>query len=443
MYLAVRRLAARSGAALTAITRTGLRLGLVLLGACARPLPAPGTPAPAAPAAPVATSAPAKPHASVPPANPLLAELAKAERAAAVHPDDADAWAGLASALKQANRLQEAARAAWRAVELAPSVESWTALGNVLAQGGTPNGAMAAFEEVSQLTNDGFLAAENFLNLGYRAWQWGMDDLATRAYERADELAPGHPMVLYDRTLLLAVSGKTAAAQAEATKLANVVDRVLQDRPPLEMVEVLEPMKALTESIMRGDAISRRPPQPEPGQHLPDRFWRRDPSQSRAQDLALDDTSDRYYPIADWQVLALKLPSGWTDRLEVIKGQSPSARIRLETAGTQPVLWLLTVTKSQTNLDRLVVEAQRDLPGMPILGDVRPVTGSNLQGRSFVADARPGDAAGYPRAFVTVLQTKGFQVLSTRFLDNRDPALVEQSEHILRTLEVRDLTPPR
>jgi hypothetical protein len=101
------------------------------------------------------------------------------------------------------------------------------------------------------------------------------------------------------------------------------------------------------------------------------------------------------------------------------------------------------VTKSQTNLDRLKVEAHRDLPGMPILGDVRPVTGSNLQGRSFVADARPGDAAGYPRAFVTVLQTKGFQVLSTRFLDNRDPALVEQSEHILRTLEVRDLTPPR
>jgi tetratricopeptide (TPR) repeat protein len=89
--------------------------------------------------------------------------------------------------------LQEAARAAWRAVELAPSAESWTSLGNLLMQGGAPNGAMAAFEEVSRQTNDGFLAAQNFLNLGYRAWRWGMDDFAMRAYARADESRPGIP----------------------------------------------------------------------------------------------------------------------------------------------------------------------------------------------------------------------------------------------------------
>ena len=103
-------------------------------------------------------------------------------------------------------------------------------------QGGAPTGAMAAFEEVSRQTNDGFLAAQNFLNLGYRAWLWGMDDFAMRAYARAEEVAPGHPQVLYNRTLLFAASGKVATAQAEATKLRNVVDRVLQDLPPLEMV---------------------------------------------------------------------------------------------------------------------------------------------------------------------------------------------------------------
>ena len=427
------------------MTQTRLLLVLALWAACAHPIPA-SAPAPAP--APVPAPAPAQSFAPVPAANPLLAEIVTAERAAADRPDDAEAWGQLASALRRANRLQEAARAAWRTVELASSAESWTSLGNVLVQGGAPTGAMAAFEEVSRQTSDGFLAAQNFLNLGYRAWRWGMDDLAMRAYARADELAPGHPQVMYNRTLLFAASGKLATAQAEATKLRNVVDRVLQDRPPLEMVEILEPMKALTESVMNGDAITRLPPQPEAGQPLPDRFWRRDPAHSRALDLAVDETSDRYYPIAGWQVLGLNLPSGWTDSLKVTKGPPVSTQIRLEAGGARPVLWLLTVTESRQtpDLDRLIVEAQRKLPGTPTLGQVRWFSGRSLEGRSFVADdpgARPEDRSGFPRVWVAVLQAKGFLVTATRFLRDRDQGPVDESERILRALEIRDLAPPR
>jgi tetratricopeptide (TPR) repeat protein len=378
----------------------------------------------------------------------LLAEIAAAARTTTDRPDDAQAWGQLASTLARANRLQEAARAAWRTVELSPSTESWTSLGNLLMQGGAPNGAMAAFEEVSRQTNDGFLAAQNFLNLGYRAWLWGMDDFAMRAYARADESAPGHPLVLLNRTLLLAASGQVAAAQAEASKLASVVDRVLEDRPPLEMVEILEPMKALTESVKGGDTIARRPPEAEPGQHLPERFWRRDPSQSHALDLAIDETSERYYPVAGWHVLALTLPSGWTDHLEVTKGQSASARIRLEAGGPRPVLWLLTVAQSQPepDLDRLIAEERRNLSGAPTLGDVHSFSDRGLQGRSFVADdpgARPGDPSDFPRVWVAVVRAKDFLVTATRFLRERDPGLIVESERILRTLEVRDLTPPK
>jgi hypothetical protein len=354
----------------------------------------------------------------------------------------------LASAFRRANRLQEAARAAWRTVELASSVESWTSLGNLFIQGGAPNGAMAAFEEVSQQTNDGFLAAQNFLNLGYHAWRWGMDDLAMRAYARADELAPGHPLVLYDKTLLLAASGEAAKAKAEADKLRKVVDRVLQDRPPLEMVELLEPMKALTESVASGDAVARLPPQPESGQPLPDRFFVRDPSQSHALDLAIDETSQRFYPVAGWQVLALTVPSAWSDSLDVTKGHPASARIRVEASGPRPVLWLLTITESPEtpDLDRLISEARRALPGSPTLGEVRSFAGRGLEGRAFVADdarARPEDRSGFPRLWVAVLRSKGFLVTATHFLRDRDPGLVEESERFLRALEVRDLTPPR
>jgi tetratricopeptide (TPR) repeat protein len=416
---------------------------LVLGSSCARPLHAPVTSP-----APVPATEKAKGFAPGSQGNPLLAEIATVERAAADHPDDPEAWGQLASTLRRANRLQEAARAAWRTVELAPSSESWTSLGNLLIQGGAPNGAMAAFEEVSRQTNDGFLAAQNFLNLGYRAWLWGMDDFAMRAYARADESAPGHPMVLYNRTLLLAASGQVAVAQAEASTLAKVVDRVLEDRPPLEMVEILEPMKALTESVKNGETIARRPPESEPGQHLPERFWRRDPGQSHALDLAVDETSERYYPIAGWQVLALTLPSGWTDSFEVSKGQSASARIRLEAGGPRPVLWLLTVAQSKPapDLDRLIAEERRNLSGTPTLGDVHSFSDRGLQSRSFVADdpgARPGDPSGFPRVWVAVLRAKDFQVTATRFLRERDPGLIVESERIVRTLEVRDLTPPR
>ena len=427
------------------MTQTRKAVLLVLVGACTRPIPAPRSLAPVAVPAPV--PAPRKPLAPVLQANALLGEIATAEHAAAEHPDDAEAWGRLGSALRRANRLQEAARAAWRAVEIAPSVESWTSLGNVLQQGGTPNGAMAAFEEVSQQTNDGFLAAQNFLNLGYRAWLWGMDDFAMRAYARADELAPGHPLVLYDLTLLSAASGKVATARAQATKLRHVVDRVLQDRPPLEMVEILEPMKALTESVLNGDTIARLPPLPEAGQHLPDRFWRRDPSQSHALDLAVDETSERFYPIAGWRVLVLALPLGWTDSLEVTKGQPASAQVRLEADGPRPVLWLLTIIESRQapDLDRLVVEARRGLPGTPTLGEVHSFSGQGVQGRTFVADdpgARPEDPSDFPRVWVAFMQAGDFMVTGTRFLRDRDPGLVDESERILRALQVRDLTPP-
>ena len=112
------------------------------------------------------------------------------------------------------------------------------------------------------------------------------------------------------------------------------------------------------------------------------------------------------------------------------------------------MLWLLTVAPSQPapDLDRLIAEERRSLSGAPTLGDVHSFSDRGLQGRSFVADdpeARPGDPSGFPRVWVAVVRAKDFLVTATRFLRERDPGLIVESERILRTLEVRDLTPPR
>jgi hypothetical protein len=256
-----------------------------------------------------------------------------------------------------------------------------------------------------------------------------------RAYARAEELAPGHPQILHHRTLLLAVAGQVGPARAEATKLRAVVDRVLQDLPPLEMVEILEPMKALAESVLKGDAMARRPPQPESGQRLPERFWRRDPSQSSALALAIDPTAERFFPIADWRMLVLTLPSGWTDSLEMRKGQP--AQIRLE---AQSVYWTWTVTqpKQPADLDRLVEEERLHLAGT--LGEVRSLSGPGWQGRCFVTD-EPGNAA-QARIHIALLRVGDFLIVATRFLPSRDPGLLEQTEGILQTVQLRDLTPP-
>jgi len=97
-----------------------------------------------------------------------------------------------------------------------------------------------------------------------------------------------------------------------------------------------------------------------------------------------------------------------------------------------PVLWLADCHRDPQppDLDRLVVEAQRSLPGRPTLGEVRSFTGQGVQGRTFVADdpgAPPQDRSGFPRVWVR-LQAKGFLVTATRFLRDRDPGQVSIGE---------------
>ena len=411
---------------------------LLLLSACRHVMPVapPTTKAVAAAPRAKALSRPRPPC-------PCLAEIAEAEKATTARPDDPQAWSQLSVAYAHANRIQEAARVAWRAVELGPGEESWTALGNVFIQGGAPSGALAAFEEVSRQTNDSFLAAQNFINLGAHAWRWGMDDLAIRSYARAEELAPGHPQIGYYRILMLAAAGKVSEAQAEATKLRNVVDRVLMDRPPLEMVEILEPMKALVESVMSGEAISRLPPLPLAGQQLPDYLWRRQPDLGRALDLNIQPSSTRLYPIAGWQTLAITVPSEWVDTFET--GKEQPAQIVFETQGPSPTLWILTVRVVENpDLDRLLAEERSALARLANVGAVRPLTSPQAQGRGFVADTgASGSAQDYSRLYVVVMQAGHLLVNAKIYLQPGDLSPVEQADRILCTLQNRDLTPPR
>jgi hypothetical protein len=420
------------------MTKAHSLLLLLLLGACRHAMPP-------APVPPPASATPAQPLARPRPSLPCLPEIVEAEKATAARPDDAQAWSQLSLAFSHANRLQEAVRAAWRVIELNPTAESWTTLGHLFVQGGAPNGAIAAFEEVSRQTNDEFLSAQNFINLGYHAWQWGMDDLAARAFARADELAPGHPQIAYHRIMMLASAGRMQAAQAEATKLRNVLDRIYADNPPLEMVEILEPMKALTESVIAGEPVTRRPPDPMAGQQLPDSFWKREVRQSHALDLIIQPTSTRFYPIAGWQTLAITVPTDWADSYE--PGKDKPAQTTFEANGASPTLWVLTAAVvEKPDLDRLIAKERDAMTGVAKVGAIRPLTTPSLQGRSFVADTGAllsEKSQDFSRVVVVVAQAGKLLVIAKIYLPPGGMEPVVQAERILRTLHNRDLTPPK
>jgi hypothetical protein len=330
-------------------------------------------------------------------------------------------------------------------IELGPSAEAWTVLGYLFMQGGAPNGAIAAFEEASRQTNDQFLSAQSFINVGYHAWQWGMDDVAARAYARAEELAPGHPQIGAHRIEMLASSGRVQEAQAEATKLRNVLDRILQDNPPLEMVEVLEPMKALTEAVIAGEPITRRPPDALAGQQLPDSFWKREPRGGHALELMIQSTSLRFFPIAGWQTLAITVPSDWADSFE--PGKNKPAQVIFEANGSAPALWMLTAeVADKPDLDRLIAKEREALASVGKIGATRPLTTPKLQGRGFVADTgaeSSGASQDFSRVYVVVAQAGALLVTAKIYLPPGGQLPIDQAERILRTLHNRDLTPPK
>jgi hypothetical protein len=211
------------------------------------------------------------------------------------------------------------------------------------------------------------------------------------------------------------------------------------------VVQILEPMKALAESVIAGEKMVRRPPVALAGQQLPDSLWKREPRMGRALDLIIHPTSTRFFPITGWQTLALTVPSDWSDSFE--PGKDKPAQINFEANGASPTLWVLTAAAvDKPDLDRLVAKQRDALTGVAKLGAVRPLTTPHLQGRSFVADTEASvseKSQDFSRMFVVVAQAGKLLVTAKIYLQPGGMEPVDQAERILRTLQNRDLTPPQ
>jgi len=224
----------------------------------------------------------------------LPEQVARAQAAIALHPDDLERWHELTSALRRLNRLPEALRAAWRAVELQPDYASWNNLGNVLIQGNAGQGAWAAFEKAAEHVPPQ-TSAQSFLNLGYRLWIAGADEAALRAYDRALQAVPDSLLAFYDRAFLFSSQRKQPEATAAAQRCLTLLEPRLAGASGQER-EAYEIMKAFLGKIVAGERM-QRPPPIEGEQDLPERLWRTQPAPGKALALELPSRERRIYGV--------------------------------------------------------------------------------------------------------------------------------------------------
>jgi tetratricopeptide (TPR) repeat protein len=264
---------------------------------------------PPATSAPPAASAP--PRSDGAPAAPRVVVL-RLQAAVAERPDDVQSWGALSSALRGVNRLPEALRAAWRAVELKPDFAAWGNLGSVLMQGEAVRGAWAAFEKAAESAPAG-TAAQNFLNLGYRQWIQGNDENAQRAYDRATRLTPDNPLALYDLAFLLSSQRKVPQAAEAAQRCL----RAFEHMPAISAAarEEVEIMKAFLGKIVAGERM-QRPPPIEGGQVLPERLWRDQPAPGKALSLPIPPQGRRIYGV-NRTLIGFIVPSSYNEALSV------------------------------------------------------------------------------------------------------------------------------
>ncbi|MDX2021211.1 MAG: hypothetical protein SF187_13305 [Deltaproteobacteria bacterium] len=314
--------------------------GLGWFMACAT---APKAPPPTAPP-PAKTQAPATPmqEEGAPNLRAALAALEKAEADALVAPNDVAAWSHLTVLLRQAYRTQEAARAAWHAVELESSFATWTNLGNVLAQGDvfmSMGGAMGAFQAFKMAAREAKAkeparvdaASRNFLNLSYRDLQMGHDDQALELIALAEALTPQMPLVHYDKARVLAASDRQVDAKTAAQKSLDLIAALTPNQTPTD-ASLAQVQKAASE-LVQGKPASR-PPLDDAGETLPERFWEKPPERGQALNLQIDRASARFIPLVPGIAMRLQTPTNWahsfraTDKAVHLRMASPAGEGR-------------------------------------------------------------------------------------------------------------------
>jgi|GEM_PF-4305445 len=357
---------------------------------------APAAAAPAAPAAPVDHFTRGLELAD---RGDLRGAIAALEKATEAEPERLDVWRARVNLLDVAGRRQEAARAAWRLVELSrEDWQSWTTLASVLEAGASWDAAIGAHKMAASLAKaEDQLANTVFdvINVGNGAMAIGAYDAAARAFGFAGAVAGDTPLIRYHQTRLVAARGR----RADARKLAKQTLKEIRDRDVLlpgkdEIVAQLERMAKTGKTEQVALARSYHP--------LPVRFSTHDPASETALAIPIDPVSERGYPLWNGNLLRVTVPA--TDIEQALPTErsftvryTPDSDFRAET-----VLTVLAANKKSNAKGDL--EAWRDSVRDP---KTPPVEVQEVAPGAYVAVARDKNARPGTSDFVYLLRFAG------------------------------------
>lgn len=297
----------------------------------------------------------------------------------------AEGWLRHSVALRRAGRLQQAARAAWRVMELGrgETPEAWANIGHVLVVAEEWQPAAECFARARTLGATDSESARHMAALGWQQWKAGETTSALNAYQSAVGFDGDDCALLADFARVSVVAGDRAAVRRidEAARCAQgPVDAEVRAR----VSRVLQLCRA---GAAAAD-LDRTPMAPR--QRLPERFHQR--PRSSALRLETDPHVVRLYRLPDGRSLSARTPEEWSEvferprspewfRVELAEPGERAFRLRIVAQSAPDSL--ADLRTRVTNLATLLAEraVERELP-------VRDVKGGRFSGWMVAYTAR-------------------------------------------------------
>lgn len=293
-------------------------------------------------------------------------DLQRTAEAVQRNPSSADAWLEHSVALRRAGRLQQAARAAWRVLELGggETPGAWANVGHVLVVAEEWQAAAECFARARTLGATDRESARHMAALGWQQWNAGETTAALGAYGSAVGFDGDDCPLLADFARVSVAAGDSAAGR-RMDDARRCAERATDSSVKAGVARVLE----LCEAGVAAADLDRTPMAPR--QRLPERFHHR--PRSSAARLEIDPVVARLYRLPDGRNLSVRTPEDWEEdfkrprspdwfSVELVEpGEKP---FRLRIAAHAAPDSLADLKTRVTNLAVLLADraAERELP---------------------------------------------------------------------------------
>ncbi len=363
------------------------------------------------------------------------------ERAISYSPDAADPWIEYTMVLRKVNRLLSAARAGWRATELAPNESSaWNNLGNVLLNAHAWEGAANCFQKVEALGKSRNLAARNFVLLGYEEWSSGFGESALKRFQYALKVNPQDGLASALVGAVLACRSKDRLPEAEQAITRGIEMLQKEGNEPN-----FQYAKGLLEDLKAGRSLCPKWVPSISFQLLPPSLEAQ-PGRGGALKVEIPSQIIRNYRLPQGITLSLQTPEIWAESLDTtvagalftvlfkpLDGAPFEARLSPLKVGQEKES-VRTVASSW--ISRLMKETGDDKP------ELSPLKSETAEGLGFVLTHKlpsdkprsPGDAQYTVGA---IMQAGPAYCLITILSKNKDSVFVSACYDVFKTLSAK------